>query len=607
MDPTSTQPAGAPFFDFAGWMSAFAGFVWSTPTAILLTGAGLLFTIMTAGIQWKALTHGWQVIRGKYDNPEDEGNISHFQALCAALSATIGLGNISGVAVAVTAGGAGAVFWMWMVGLLGMATKFTTCSLATMYRRQDSLGEYRGGPMYFIELGWAKFKSPAVRGLGKVLAVLFAILGMSASVGAGNMFQANQVSEIMVNLAQSHVEGGISVNGQWAMKIAIGILLCVLAALVMIGGIQRIGNVASKLVPSMCIIYVGGAMLIILYNIQLVPQMFASIFTEAFTFSAGSGAFLGVAVKAAMIQGVRRACFSNEAGLGSAPIAHATAKTNEPIREGVVAATGPFIDTVVVCTMTALVILITGTLTRGPIGEVVSFSQTGADGAAVTAELRIDWQSEETAAKTGETVLVKLPIEEARQGLYDGRQFDIRAIEDGVAIARPTYANSADGRSELQRHLEHLQPGTPVYLDRVGVSMTAYAFDRGFPGIPFGTWFIPIAAFFFAFSTIISWGFYGETCTEYLFGDRAVLPFKFIYVGMIIVGTAAWRLQPVLDWSDGMLGLMLVPNLIGTIVLAPVVMRETRRYFNRLAAGEFDEEVRRAEEARARQREARRL
>jgi AGCS family alanine or glycine:cation symporter len=602
MDLTLSQTSGPSLLDqFPGWMSAFAGFVWSTPTAILLTGAGLAFTIMTAGIQWKALTHGWQIIRGKYDNPEDEGNISHFQALCAALSATIGLGNIAGVAVAVSVGGAGAVFWMWMVGFLGMATKFTTCSLATMYRRQDSLGEYRGGPMYFIELGWAKFKSPAVRGLGKVLAVLFAILGMSASVGAGNMFQANQVSEIVVNLAQSQVEGGISVGGQWTMKIAIGLVLCVLAAMVMIGGIKRIGNVASKLVPSMCIIYVGGALLIIFYNIQLVPQMFASIFGEAFSFSAGNGAFLGVAVKTAMIQGVRRACFSNEAGLGSAPIAHATAKTNEPIREGVVAATGPFIDTVVICTMTALVILITGTLTRAPIGEVVSFARTGADDSGVTAELRIDWKSQDDVAKAGETVLVKLPIE-GQQGLFDGRQFDVRELAGSIAVARPTYANDDAGRAELRRHSENIKPGTPVYLDRVGVNMTAYAFDRGFPGIPFGTWFIPIAAFFFAFSTIISWGFYGETCTEYLFGERAVLPFKFIYVGMIVVGTAAYRLQPLLDWSDGMLGLMLVPNLIGTIVLAPVVMRETRRYFARLKAGEFDEEVRRAAEARARRR-----
>lgn len=600
MDPTSTQPAGAPFFDIAGWMSAFAGFVWSTPTAILLTGAGLIFTIMTAGIQWKALTHGWQVIRGKYDNPEDEGNISHFQALCAALSATIGLGNIAGVAVAVTAGGAGAVFWMWMVGFLGMATKFTTCSLATMYRRQDSLGEYRGGPMYFIEMGWAKFKSPAVRGLGKVLAVLFAILGMSASVGAGNMFQANQVSEIVVNLAQSNVAGGISLNAQWTMKVVIGVVMCVLAAMVMIGGIKRIGNVASKLVPSMCIVYVGGALLIIVYNIQLVPELFGAIFTEAFTFSAGSGAFLGVAVKTAMIQGVRRACFSNEAGLGSAPIAHATAKTNEPIREGVVAATGPFIDTVVICTMTALVILITGTLTRDPIGQVVAFTPNAA---ANSAELRIDWQSKEDAAKAGETVLIKLPRAD-QEGLFDGRQFDVRELDGTIAVARPSYTADKAGREALERDIANITPGTPVYLDRVGVNMTAYAFDRGFPGIPFGTWFIPIAAFFFAFSTIISWGFYGETCTEYLFGDKAVLPFKFIYVAMIVVGTASWRLQPVLDWSDGMLGLMLVPNLIGTIVLAPVVMRETRRYFSRLATGEFDEEVRRAAEARARQREA---
>ncbi len=584
--------------DFGEMMSAFSGFVWGTPTALLLTGAGLLFTFMTFGIQWKALTHGLNVIRGKYDDPEDEGNISHFQALCAALSATIGLGNIAGVAVAVAAGGPGAVFWMWIVGFLGMATKFTTCSLATMYRKRDSFGEYRGGPMYFIELGLGgNSTTSGMKALAKVLAVMFAILGMCASVGAGNMFQANQVAEIVVNLFHNQLSGGIHADTQYGMRIGIGVVLCILAAMVMIGGIKRIGSVASKLVPSMCILYIVGAMVVIIAHIDQVPGMFVAIFEDAFTFSASQGAFLGVAVKTAMIQGVRRACFSNEAGLGSAPIAHATAKTDEPIREGVVAATGPFVDTVVICTMTALVILITNAHIREPVGTVVSYSAAPAGGQA---ELLIDWTSQDTVKK-GEALLIKTPTDDPR--IFERRQLDVAEVVDGDVIVRVEYAADEPGVALQASDVAHLTPGAEVYLDRVGVNMTAFAFDRGFPGIPFGTYFIPIAAFFFAFSTIISWGFYGETCTEYLFGEKAVLPFKFIFVGMIVVGTASRHLQPVLDWSDGMLGLMLVPNLIGTILLAPIVMRETKRYFTRLRNGEFDEDVRRIAEAKRRIRE----
>ncbi|RJP33677.1 MAG: alanine:cation symporter family protein [Phycisphaerales bacterium] len=585
---------------FGEMMSAFSGFVWSTPTALLLTGAGLLFTIMTLGIQWKALTHGLKVIRGDYDDPEVEGNISHFQALCAALSATIGLGNIAGVAVAVAAGGPGAVFWMWVVGFLGMATKFTTCSLATMFRKRDSFGEYRGGPMYFIELGLGRNSTtPGMRALAKTLAVAFAVLGMCASVGAGNMFQANQVAEIFVNLFHSQVPGGIHADVQLMIKIGIGIVICILAGLVMIGGITRIGNVASKLVPSMCILYVAGSLVVIVAHLDQVPAMFVAIFEDAFSFSASQGAFLGVAVKSAIIHGVRRACFSNEAGLGSAPIAHATAKTNEPIREGVVAATGPFVDTIVICTMTALVILITDAHVREPVGSIASYLPAPDGGSA---EVHVLW-TDAGQVKKGDSLLIKIPTEDER--LFTGRQLDVADVVDGNVVVEIKYSPDAQGLALRESDARHLSPATAVYLDRVGVNMTAFAFDRGFPGVPFGTYFIPIAALFFAFSTIISWGFYGETCTEYLFGERAVLPFKFIYVGMIVVGTASRYLQPVLDWSDGMLGLMLVPNLIGTILLAPVVMRETKRYFTRLKNGEFDEDVRRIAEAKRRRNGAR--
>lgn len=587
--------------DVAGWMADFSNFVWSTPTALLLGGAGLLFTVRTLGIQFKSLTHGFAVIRGKYDNPEDEGNISHFQALCAALSATIGLGNISGVAVAVATGGPGAVFWMWVVGFLGMATKFTTCSLATMYRKKDKFGEYRGGPMYYIEMGLGENATmPGMKTLAKTLAVVFAILGASASVGAGNMFQANQVAQIFVNLFQNTVEGGIKDNTKFAIQMTVGVVLCVCAALVMLGGIKRIGNVASKLVPSMCIIYVLGALYIIVTNITEVPGVFALIFESAFSKSAATGAFFGVAMRTAVIQGVRRACFSNEAGLGSAPIAHATAKTNEPIREGVVASVGPFIDTIVICTMTALVILITGALTRGSVGSIVATTAAvevqGEQGMSLEREITIQI-TDDSAAKVDERLFVHTPPE-VEGGPAGNVQFRVKRVGDEQLVASIEYAADEAGRAQAAADEMHLAADKEVFLFRDGVNLTAYAFDRGLAG--FGTYFIPIAALLFAFSTIVSWGFYGETCTEYLFGERAVMPFKVVYVLMILVGTYSMQLKPVLDWSDGMLGLMLVPNLIGTILLAPLVMRETRKYFKRLKNGEFDDEVRRAADAKKR-------
>lgn len=588
--------------DIAGAMSTFSGFVWSTPTAVLLAGAGVVFTLMTLGVQFRALTHGLAVIRGKYDNPDDAGNISHFQALCAALSGTIGLGNISGVAVAIATGGPGAVFWMWVVGFLGMATKFTTCSLATMYRHVDSQGTYRGGPMYYIELGLGKTGSRLKRAAAKGLAMLFAFLGICGCIGAGTMYQSNQAAKTFVNLAKKVAPEGVSVNTQFAVQMIVGGVLCLGVALVIIGGIKRIGRVAGRLVPAMCILYVIGAVYVITRNYHRVPELFTSIFDNAFSYAAGMGAFYGVAVKTVMIQGVRRACFSNEAGMGTAPIAHATAKTNEPIREGVVAAVGPFIDTLVICTMTALVVLSTGTHRRDPVGSVtgVSEAQTVSDAQGDRLEVTVRVAlTERSAGKVGESLFVHRPP--AVKGEAATRvDLDVSDVLAGgeAATAVIEYAPTDEGRAASAADRALLAAGAEVYLFRDGVELTALAFDRSLAG--FGTYFIPIAALLFAFSTMISWGFYGETCTEYLLGERAILPFKVAFVLMILVGTASMKLQPVLDWADGMLGLMMVPNMIGTLLLAPHVVRASRDYFRRLKAGEFEAQARRAREARQR-------
>lgn len=447
------------------FLGTAVGYVWGLPLVLILCGSGILFTFAFGFVQFRGFRHAIDVVRGKYDNPNDEGEISHFQALCTALSATIGLGNIAGVAVAIKIGGPGAVFWMVLVGLIGMASKFAESSLAIMYRRVDEKGVVHGGPMHYIEMGMGKAFKP--------LAMFFAFACICASFGAANMFQTNQVASIM------HTQFGVS-------QLLMGIILAVLTGIVIIGGVKRIGKVTEKLIPFMALIYVGGAIVVLVSNFTEIPSILGMIITDAFVGTAAVGGFTGAAVKAVLIQGVRRACFSNEAGVGSAAIAHSAATTNEPIREGLVASLGPFIDTVVICTMTALVILISG-----------------------------EWMTE----------------------------------------------------GSLQ-----------------GVSLTASAFDSAIPG--FGQYFIPFAVFLFAYSTLISWSYYGERAIDYLVGEKSILAYKIVFCVMAVVG-AIWKSDAILNFSDMMLGLMVIPNMIALIYLLPKVKKATKTYFEKLKAGEF--------------------
>jgi len=450
-------------------LSIAVGYAWGLPLVILLIGAGILFTLQMMGVQLRAFWHALKVVAGKFDKPEHAGQITHLQALSAALSATIGLGNIAGVAVAVSMGGPGAVFWMWVAGFFGMATKFTTCTLAVMYRKVDEKGVTSGGPMYYIRLGLGE--------KWKFMAGAFALMAAIASFGGGNMFQSNQTAAIL------HDQFGVPV---WIT----GAVFALGVALVIIGGITRIGKVASRLVPFMSAVYVIGSLFIIVVNWEAVPSLLLHIIQDAFTGTAAIGGFVGVTFKEVLITGVRRAVFSNEAGLGSAPIAHSAAKTDEPIREGVVAMLGPFLDTIVICTMTALVILLSN-----------------------------QWNNPEIT-------------------------------QGGV----------------------------------VGIRLTVAAFETGMKG--FGQIFVSSAVFLFAFSTAISWSYYGEKCMEYLFGPKAVLPYKAVFVVCVFIG-AVWSLGPVVDFSDTMLALMAIPNLIGTIMLSPRVARATKDYLSRLRKGEF--------------------
>ncbi|MDX1278481.1 sodium:alanine symporter family protein [Oceanihabitans sediminis] len=324
----------------------FASLVWGLPLLILLIGGGFFLLVYSRFLPFRYLGHALQVLRGKYDNKEDEGEISHFQALTTALSSTIGMGNIAGVAVAISIGGPGAVFWMWVSAIIGMSTKFFTSSLAIMYRGKDSAGNTQGGPMYFIMEGLGKKWKP--------LAIFFSLCGL---IGALPVFNVNQLTQAINDIVLK--PNGVLVN--FTSNLIIGIILVSITSIVILGGLNRISKVASKLVPSMVLLYFGLVLFILFVNAEVVPTYFKLIFTDAFAAENYTGdSFLGGVLGGLIILGIRRGAFSNEAGIGTAPLAHGAAKTNEPIREGLVAMLGPAIDTLVVCTLTALAILVTG-------------------------------------------------------------------------------------------------------------------------------------------------------------------------------------------------------------------------------------------------------
>ena len=317
-------------------LSVVVDYAWGTPLLVLLVGGGLLLTLYSRLLPFRGALHGLQILRGVYDRRSDPGQISHFQALSTALSSTIGMGNIGGVAIAITQGGPGAVFWMWVAAAVGMATKFFTCTLAVMYRGHDSNGQLQGGPMYYIEVGLGR--------RWRILAIVFSLFGM---IGCLAMFQTNQMAEVLESTFHipPWVTGAVAVS---------------VVAVVVLGGIQRIAAVASRLVPAMCGLYFVMALLVIAYHVEQIPVIVSQIFHDAFNGTAAAGGAAGIAWKTVIQTGIKRAAFSNEAGIGTAPMAHGAARTTEPVREGLVAMLGPFIDTVVVCTLTALVVLSAG-------------------------------------------------------------------------------------------------------------------------------------------------------------------------------------------------------------------------------------------------------
>jgi AGCS family alanine or glycine:cation symporter len=528
---------------------------------LLLIGTGLLLTIRLGFVQIRRLAHGFAVATGKYDDPNEPGDVTHFQALTTALSATVGIGNIAGVAIAIHWGGPGALFWMWVTAAVGMATKYSEVTLAQRYRAvvasddpHVKQGTVSGGPMYYIE-----------RGLGpawKPVAVFFAVLLGFTAFLTGNAVQANTVADTMLSTF------GVPV---WAT----GFATAAVVALVILGGISRIGRVTSILAPSMAAIYVLGALIIIVANIgELVPS-FMLIFQEAFNPSAGiAGTGTGVFL-VTLMWGVRRGLFSNEAGQGSAPIAHAAAKTDEPVSEGVVALLEPFIDTIVICTMTAMVIIMTGvwddrhptqiTLTGGDL-SYMELTEGGRFHAVTTPDeiTVVGGVQDASVVHTPllawhEVAVEELYVDEAQTQPFTGV---IRAV-DGVAVAE-------DGTEYTSLHGPAVESGAPL---------TMLGFQKGLPGT-FGQYIVLISVLLFAVSTAISWSYYGDRCAYYLFGTSAIIPYKFVFVAMHFLG-AVVPLAVVWALGDVALAIVIVPNLIALIFLSGKVKEMTDSYFER--------------------------
>jgi AGCS family alanine or glycine:cation symporter len=534
--------------------------LWNETWLYIIVGTGILFTVWSGVSQYRALTHGPSVVRGVYDDPNDPGAINHFQALSAALSGTVGLGNIGGVALAIALGGPGAIFWMWVVGFLGMSIKLTEVTLSMLYRNTDDPDNPHGGPMWVADKAVAHLK-PEFKWFGKAIAIIFCICLMTSSGTGGNMFQAWNIAG--VTNEYFGVPGWIC-----------GLVLAGLVAAVIIGGIKRIGKVAGTLVPFMVALYLFVGFYVLFLNIEKLPAMFALIITNAFTPTEASGAFIGGTVASAFLFGMKRAVFSNEAGQGSSPIAHSAAKTDEPVREGIVAGLEPFIDTIVVCTLTALVILATGIWNRGPdvlLTDIPNASQ-----------VQSAWQFEKTVApgddwQDGEVVTI---IVEAGENPATGQLF--HRVEGAVSAAATGFV--IDWRP-IDSPVEPTIVAAGLYKSYVGATLTAKALDSVTPGL--GKWLITVASWLFGISTIIAWAYYGEQGVFYLAGEKGVLPFKLIYCGLTFLATLG-HIQTAAD-LDNMtgigLGVIIWANLPICWIFGYQAMRAYKDYVRRLKDG----------------------
>ncbi len=533
--------------------------IWNFPEAmpamvVILLAFGLFITFRLNFVQIRRFGHGLKVVSGFYDDPDDDGDINHFQALTTALSATVGIGNIAGVALAIHYGGPGALFWMWVTAIFGMAIKFTEVTLAQEYRQKNPDGTVSGGPMYYIE-----------KGLGpnwKWLAVAFAISAAICAFLTGNAVQANTVADVMKTDFQVH-------------KAITGLITAGLVGAVILGGIKRIGRVTAKLVPIMASIYVIGAFIILLINYEAIFPSLWQIISSAFNPTAGALGVGSGTLIFTLSYGVQRGLFSNEAGQGSAPIAHSAAKTDQPVREGVVALLEPFIDTLIICTMTGLVIVSTGAWDLqhksaiDPSSEVVSYTyEPGTEATDGTPILYF----EDGVPVNGSMLHYEYPadtmfVDNNYTQLFNG-QVELLQRSDGSYAAAKIQSNSGTNISTLYGGV--IQNGAPL---------TSAAFEKGLsPLLPGGGFIVTFAVLLFAISTSISWSYYGDRAAQYLFGFKSIFWYRLAFVGMHFFG-AMVTLTTIWAFGDVMLGLMAFFNIIALFALSGVAYRISKKYF----------------------------
>lgn len=532
--------------------------LWHENVLYAVLAVGVLFTLWSGFCQFRALTHGVALVTGRYDRGGEPGAISHFQALSTALSATVGLGNIAGVSIAVSLGGPGAVFWMWVTGFVGMALKTTEVVQAMLYRNLDRPGEPRGGAMWVASRGFAQL-SPRLAWLGRLLAAVFCVTLLVSTITGGNMFQAWNVADVTWSYF------GVA-------RTLSGLVMTVVVGLVILGGIRRIGSVTERLVPFMCLLYLLAGLAVLALTRERIPDVIGLIFASAFRPSEAGGAFLGGTVGWAFLKGMQRALFSNEAGQGSSPIAHSAARTSEPVSEGIVAGLEPFVDTLVVCTITALVILSSGVWNRPPDVRFAVEPHAARDAAGLWG---LEGATLEAAADLADDQPVFAVVRDADDPTSAPRRVHGRIQRDAEGTARVAWeAPSAAAAPAL------VEPG--LFLEVTGATLTARAFDRVIGGL--GGWVVPLTVWLFAISTMISWSYYGEQGIVYLLGERAVLPYRVAYCALVLVSTTPLiSTEQELDVVSTLgTGVMLVTNIPIMLVFGRQAMRAYRDYLARV-------------------------
>ncbi|MDD4108030.1 MAG: amino acid carrier protein [Prolixibacteraceae bacterium] len=532
----------------------------------MLLGTGLFFTIYLKFPQFKYLRHSVRIVRGKFDKHGDEGDTSHFQALTTALSGTVGTGNIAGVALAIHLGGPAALFWMLITAAVGMTTKFVEVTLSHKYREKAEDGSIAGGPMYYMRKRLnIKLKNNKVLKTGGVLGALFAVATILSSFGTGNLPQINSISNsLFETFGLSHA--------------VTGAVLSVLLALVILGGIKRIAKVTSRLVPIMALIYFLGAMAVITFNYQNIIPSLIAIVSDVFTGTSAVGGFLGGSIAFAFNRGVNRGLFSNEAGQGSAPIAHAAARAHEPVSEGLVALLEPFIDTIIICTLTGLVLLSSGVWNEKLPNKFQETDLTVIDGQFsdtdpagqqqlfnfISGDINLPLFSGELDVKEGEiqnqpTVIHSRSVAENVQVLSNNLPYSGKiSFNEGKLISQPGIVLSGNS-------LMHSAP------------LTTVAFTRSWLG-GFGKYIVAVGLLLFAFSTTISWSYYGDRAVTYLFGIKGVIYYRIVYVlGFFIASftdtTVVWTLSGIT------IALMTIPNLFGILTLAKEMKTEVKMFW----------------------------